>query len=167
MPDLPTDGPVHPGLWFEDFAVGQAHVSAARTVTEADIGLFAGLSGDFNPLHIDETHARRTPFRSRIAHGLLVQSIASGLAAQTRMFEGSIAALAGMDMSFEAPVRAGDTIHVRLEVIELEEAPARSRGRVRFRTEVFNQEGLRVLDGHWTTVMKRDRGRRAAAEGPE
>jgi acyl dehydratase len=164
MGDPTAERPRPGGVWFEDLRVGQVFVSPARTVTEADIGLFAGLSGDFNPLHVDEVHARRTPFRGRIAHGLLVQSIASGLAAQTRMFEGTIAALAGMDMRFEAPVRAGTTIHVRLEVLEVDPSPARSRGSVRFRTQVFDQDGARVLDGHWDTLMMRDRNRRA---GPE
>ncbi|TDA68014.1 MAG: hypothetical protein D9V47_08885 [Clostridia bacterium] len=67
------------GLYFEDFAPGQEFLTARRTVTETDIVNFAGLSGDFNPLHTDEEYAKTTPFGRRIAHGLLISSISSGL----------------------------------------------------------------------------------------
>ena len=69
--------------YFEDLNVGDRTTSAARTVTEADIVNFAGLSGDYNPIHIDETFAENSPFKQRIAHGLLVLSIASGLFTNT------------------------------------------------------------------------------------
>ena len=104
------------GLWFDDLEAGTRIESPRRTVTEADIVAFAGLSGDYNPLHTDETHARRTAFRGRIAHGLLIQSIGSGLVNQTGAFHGTIAALAEMTIRYKAPVRAGDTIGVVLTV---------------------------------------------------
>jgi len=63
------------GRYFEEFQVGETLVSGRRTITEADVTAFAGLSGDFNPLHIDEVFAQSTPFKGRIAHGLLVVAI--------------------------------------------------------------------------------------------
>lgn len=150
------------GLWFEAFEVGQSHVSAARTITEADIAAFACLSGDFNPIHVDQTFADRTAFRSRIAHGLLVESVASGLAAQMNIFHGTIAALAEVDIRFLLPVKAGDTIHVELEVTSIDPEPKKSRGHVHFATHVFNQRGEMVLDGRWDTLMLRERRRRPA-----
>lgn len=165
----PQDGPSpqRRGRWFEEFETGQDFVSAARTVTEADVALFAGLSGDFNPLHVDAAFAERTAFRGRIAHGLLVESVASGLAAQTGIFDGTIAALAEVGIRFERPVRPGDSIFIQLTVEEVDPEPSRSRGWVRFGTRVFNQRGERVVDGHWVTRMLRDRARRSAPEeGP-
>src|SRR5262245_40177742 len=71
------------GMWFEDFELGMAFESPGRTITESDIQQFAGLSGDYTSLHTDQEHARRTPFRRVIAHGLLIQSIVTGLATRT------------------------------------------------------------------------------------
>ena len=145
------------GLWFEDFTPGLLIRSAGRTVTEADIVAFAGLSGDFNPIHVDEVLASRTAFRSRIAHGLLVQSLASGLVAQTGAFHGTIAALSGMNLNYTAPVRAGDTIRASLEVSDLDLSPSAKRGWVLFDARVVNQEDVVVIEGEWRTVMLRRR----------
>lgn len=155
-----ASGPPARGLWFEDFEVGKVVESARRTVTEADIVAFAGLSGDFNPLHTDEEHARRTPFRGRIAHGLLVQSIASGLANQTGVFDGTISALAEMVIRYRAPVRPGDTIRIRLTVTAREPEPSPRRGWVRFEAIVSNQSDEVVIEGEWTTILLRRRARR-------
>src|SRR5439155_2033560 len=120
------------GLLFDELEVGRLFRSGGRTVTEADVVAFAGLSGDFNALHVDEEYARGTPFRGRIAHGLLVQSIASGLAFQTGVFEGTIAALKEMVLRFQSPVRPGDTVHLELRVSEKDPTPTSRRGWVRF-----------------------------------
>ena len=151
--------PFRSGLWFEDFEVGQVIWSHGRTVTEADIVLFAGLSGDYTGLHTDEERARRTPFRGRIAHGMLIWSVASGLGAQTGIFDGTIDALAGMEMDFAAPVYPGDTIRLRMEVTSKEEKSGRN-GRVLFKATVFNQKDVMVVDGEWRTLVRRDRTRR-------
>src|SRR5437870_4163650 len=81
------------GKYFDEFEIGASYTTASRTVTEADIVNFAGVSGDFNPLHTDESFARTTPFGTRIAHGMLVASIATGLANQSGLFEGTTIAL--------------------------------------------------------------------------
>jgi len=145
------------GLVFDDFRVGDVHVSKARTLTEADIVGFAGLSGDFNPLHTDEVYARATPFRGRIAHGLLVQAMASGLANQTLVFDGTTAAVLEMLIRYRAPARAGDTIHIELEVREKEPDPGPKRGWVRFAVAVKNERGDVVSDGEWLMLMHRSR----------
>jgi len=145
------------GLWFDDLEPGARVESPRRTITEADITNFAGLSGDFNPLHTDETSASRTPFRGRIAHGLLVQAIGSGLVNQTGAFHGTIAALAEMNIRYLAPVRAGDTIGVVLTVREKDPEPSKRRGWVLFDCVVTNQDDVPVIQGEWRTLHLRPR----------
>jgi len=145
------------GRVFDEFAVGDVVASKARTLTEADIVAFAGLSGDYNPLHTDEEYASGTAFRGRIAHGLLVQSVASGLANQTLVFDGTTAAVLEMVIRYRAPSRPGDTIHVELTVRETERDPGPRRGWVRFGCEVKNQRGEIVSDGEWLMLMLRQR----------
>lgn len=162
----PTDAPRR-GRLFDEFEVGQRFASGGRTVTEADIAAFAGISGDFNPLHVDQEFAAATPFRGRIAHGLLVQSIASGLAWQTGIFDGTIAALKEMVIRFQSPVVPGDTVRLELQVAGKEAEPSPRRGWVRFTAQVQNQRGEAVIEGEWLTVILRraDGGRRGAAPG--
>src|SRR5215472_14866831 len=112
-------------LYFDDVAIGQEWVSPGRTVTEADIVNFAGLSGDFNPVHIDHEFARSTPFRRPIAHGLLVQAMASGLGLYAPPMR-TLAILAIREWTFREPVFAGDTLRVRSQVLGKE---LRGRGR--------------------------------------
>jgi hypothetical protein len=85
------------GRHFDDFAAGEIFTTAARTVTEGAVDQFAGLSGDFNPLHTDEESARQGPTKGRIAHGMLVLAIATGQVNQLGLFEGTTLALLGMD----------------------------------------------------------------------
>src|SRR5215210_7875646 len=111
--------PAQRGMYFEEFAVGQRVRTSSRTITEADIVSFAGLSGDFNQIHIDAEYAKSTPYGQRIAHGLLVLSIASGLGVQTGIMEGTILAFREIiEWKFVAPVFIGDTLHVDLEVLD-------------------------------------------------
>jgi acyl dehydratase len=102
--------------YYEDFEVGEKLHTRARTVTEADIVNFAALSGDWYPLHVDVEYARSSPFGRRIAHGMLVLSLASGLMPLTQW---AIVAFYGMDgVRFTAPTFIGDTLHVEAEVVE-------------------------------------------------
>lgn len=143
------------GLWYEEFEPGLVVRSPGRTVTEADIVLFAGLSGDQMLLHTNEEFAARTAFRGRVAHGMLVQAIATGLAFRTGYFEGTLQALESMTIRWPAPVRAGDTVHLVLTVDRLEE-PRRRTGSVVFRAEVRNQNDRIVTEGEWSFVLLRD-----------
>ncbi|NPA06313.1 MAG: dehydratase [Chloroflexi bacterium] len=142
------------GWYFEDFQVGQQIVTAGRTVTEADIVAFAGLSGDYNQIHTDAEFAARTPFGQRIAHGLLVMSIASGLAAQTGFTEGTVIAFREIkDWKFAKPVYIGDTIHVEITITETKLLRRLGGGSVTFRLDVKNQRDETVMRGTWVVLM--------------
>ncbi|HTF87907.1 MAG TPA: MaoC/PaaZ C-terminal domain-containing protein [Planctomycetota bacterium] len=153
-----------PGKTFDDLSLGDTFVSPSRTLDQGHVVSFAELSGDSNPVHLDEVFARSTLFRGRIAHGLLIQSIASGLAWQTGVFRGTIVALAEMTMRFEAPVRPGDTIRVELSVLAKDPSPGPRRGHVRWRTRVQNQKDETVIDGEWLTLLHRARAPRRNGE---
>ena len=119
---------------------------------------FAGLSGDFNPLHTDEESARQGPTKGRIAHGMLVLAIATGQVNQLGLFEGTTLALLGMDrIRWTAPVKLGDTIHTTLIVKETRESSKPDRGIVTMAVAVLNQRGEAVCQAEWTTLMARRR----------
>src|SRR5574341_1292907 len=140
------------GLTFDEFELGACYASQARTVTEADVTAFAGLSGDFNPLHTDAEFGKKSPFGERIAHGMLVLSMATGMANWTGVFEGTTLALMEQVVRYKAPVKFGDTVHLELEVIEKKPSSKLDRGVVRFAARVFNQRGEVVQDGEWTCL---------------
>ncbi len=143
------------GLIFEQFNLGDTFASQARTVTEADVVNFAGLSGDFNPLHTDEEFGRNTPFGGRIAHGMLVAAMATGMANWTGVFEGTTIALMEQVIQYKGAVKFGDTVHLELKVAEKKETSKPDRGVVVFETRVCNQDGKAVIEGKWTLMMKR------------
>jgi acyl dehydratase len=143
------------GLTFDQFSVGDSFTSQARTITEADVVNFAGLSGDFNPLHTDEEFGRTTPFGGRIAHGMLVAAVATGMANWTGVFEGTTIALMEQVIQYKGAVKFGDTVRLELRVAEKKETSKPDRGVVVFETQVCNQEGKAVIAGRWTLMMKR------------
>jgi len=143
------------GLTFDQFNLGDTFASQGRTVTEADVVSFAGLSGDFNPLHTDEEFAKTTPFGTRIAHGMLSAAMATGMANWTGVFEGTTLALMEQVIQYKGAVKFGDTIHLELTVAEKKETSKPDRGVVVFETRVCNQEGKAVIEGKWTLMMKR------------
>src|SRR6478736_2839378 len=98
-------------LYFDDVEVGQEWESSGRTVTEADVVNFAGVSGDFNPIHMDHEFAKTTPFRAPIAHGMLVWSMATGLGVNAPPMR-TLAFMSVKDLNFREPVFVGDTIRV-------------------------------------------------------
>jgi len=161
--DLSTDhAPLRGGLYFEEFFEGMRIDTAARTITEADLVGFAGISGDFTALHMDEETSRKGPFRGRIAHGMLIQSIATGLAIQTRIFEGTIAALVGMDIRWKSPVFPGDTVRLGLEVSRVDPEPSKRSGEITLDCQVLNQEGVVCVQGNWVVLILRERAARLA-----
>ena len=143
------------GLTFDQFNLGDTFASQGRTVTEADVVSFAGLSGDFNPLHTDEEFAKTTPFGTRIAHGMLSAAMATGMANWTGVFEGTTIALMEQVIQYKGAVKFGDTIHLEITVAEKKETSKQDRGVVVFETRVCNQEGKAVIEGKWTLMMKR------------
>ncbi len=142
------------GLYFEDFEIGQKVITAGRTITEGDIVRFAGLSGDFNQIHTDAAYAAQDTFGQRVAHGLLIQSIASGLAVQTGFIEGTVLAFRELTCKFSRPIFIGDTIHVELDVSEKKALPRLGGGNVIMKYSVLNQEGQAVQRGNWTMLVK-------------
>jgi len=142
------------GRYFEDLAVGDVAESPARTVSEADVVLFAGLSGDYNPIHTDAEHAQTTIFGARVAHGLLGLSIASGLAWRTGLLEGTAEALVGIDWKFRAPVFIGDTIRLRVKCTQKKAMPRLGGGFVTFSATLLNQKDEVVQKGDWTLLIR-------------
>lgn len=148
---------MHPrGLTFDQFEIGTRYDSQSRTVTEADVVTFAGLSGDFNPLHTDAEFGRQTPFGERIAHGMLIAAISTGMANWTGVFEGTTLALMEQVIRYKGAVKFGDTVHLELEVLEKKPTSKPDRGIVRFATRVYNHRQEMVIDGEWTLMMKKN-----------
>lgn len=141
-----------PDRYFEEFEVGQRWVSRGRTVTEADIVNFSGLSADFFPLHIDREYAAQTRFGQRIAHGLLVMSFATGMVPADPE---KVEALYGIDrLRFLRPVFIGDTVHIEMEVVDKQERTDGS-GVVDFKQTVVNQNGEAVIANIYRLLMRK------------
>ena len=141
------------GMYFEEFEVGVEVVSPGRTITEADVVAFAGLSGDYNQLHTDEEFAKGLMFGQRIAHGMLVLSIATGLAARLGFIEGTALAFRELTWKFSQPVFFGDTIYIKATCKELKPMPRLGGGVVKFDVRVANQDGKTVQRGEWQLLM--------------
>ena len=145
------------GLYWEEWEIGAEFVTSARTITETDIINFAGISGDYNPLHIDEEFCRNTQFGTRIAHGPLVYSIATGLIFQLHLYDDTLIAFLGFDsLKFTKPVKIGDTIHARVEVIEKRETSKSDRGIMKRLLQVLNQNNELVQEGVQAFLLKRN-----------
>jgi acyl dehydratase len=140
-------------LYFDDVAVGQEWESQGRTVTEADIVNFAGLSGDFNPIHVDHEFAKTTPFRRPIAHGLLVWAVSSGLGLHCPPMR-TLAFMSIRDWQFKGPIFAGDTIRLRSRVLEKEVRARGRRGVIAWQRQIVNQEGKVVQEGITLTLVE-------------
>jgi 3-hydroxybutyryl-CoA dehydratase len=149
-----TNLPAQRGRYFELFEPGMRFVTAARTITEGDIVTFAGLSGDYNQIHTDAEFSKGTPFGQRVAHGLLVLSIASGLAMRSGVLEGTVIAFREINnWKFSSPVFIGDTIRVELEVIETRAMPRLGGGAVVIELAVKNQRNEITMKGSWTALV--------------
>ena len=153
-------------LYFDDVEIGQEWESQGRTVTESDIVGFAGLSGDFNVIHMDHEFAKTTPFRRPIAHGLLVFSISSGLG----LFHPPMRTLAFMSIRawyFRGPVFIGDTIRLRTRVLEKEARARGRRGVITWQRQIVNQAGKVVQEGETLTLVEGRGSGGTAKEEPE
>lgn len=144
-------GPV--GLYFEDFEQGMTMRTRGRTITEADIVNFAGLTGDYNPLHTNAPYAETTQFGQRIAHGMLSISYAVGQAYQLGFLEQTILAFRELTMKFSNPVYIGDTIHVEIEVEQLRAMRRLGGGIVALDVKIVNQADKIIQRGTWSMLM--------------
>jgi acyl dehydratase len=140
---------------FEDIQVGDEYLSPGRTVTEADIVAFAGLSGDYNVLHTDAEYMRSSIFGERIAHGLLGLAIQSGLGSRAMSRPIAVLAFLGLRWRFKAPIRIGDTIKVRIKVTDKRETSKPDRGLVTIQRHVLNQRGELVQEGDTELMIER------------
>ncbi len=138
-------------LYYEDIEVGDEWTSPGRTITEADIINFAGLSGDFNQLHVDEEYSKNTIFGRRIAHGMLGFSIASGLSTRTPPVH-VVAFLGIKDWNFRAPIFIGDTVVLKNKAIEKRLTSKGDRGIITFEKKLLNQKNEVVQEGK-TLIM--------------
>jgi acyl dehydratase len=143
-------------LYYEDVAVGAVFTTRARTITEADLVSFAGVSGDFNPLHMDAEYAKGSIFGRRVAHGALVLSVATGLRQGLSLFDGTLMGLLEIrSWRFLAPVFIGDTVRVETEIAELRPTSKADRAVMTQRVSVLNQDDAVVQQGELVALLKR------------
>jgi acyl dehydratase len=141
--------------YLEDLTAGDVFTSSARTITESDVVAFAGLSGDFNPIHTDVEFAKETPYGQRVVYGLLGLSMLTGLLDRTGLFSGSAIAMLGIrDWTFAAPLFIGDTIRFRLTIVDVRRARSGDRGVVQRYFELMNQRDEVVQKGHIDLLVK-------------
>lgn len=152
MQDQP---PLRRGLFFEEFEIGRTFTTPGRTITEADIVTFAGLSGDYNLIHTDSAYAKTTAFGQRVAHGLLSLSVVSGLAVRSGFMEGTVLAFREVSKwKFSLPVFIGDTIHAEIEVVGTKNLPRLNGGALELQFRVKNQDDQTVMRGIWNLLVQ-------------
>ena len=142
------------GRFFEEFHVEDEIVTRARTVTDEDVRAFARVSGDDNPLHLDDEYAASSVFGGRVAHGVLGLAVATGLVADTRLTRGTLIAVLGLEWSFRAPLRPGDIVHARLRVTETRPTSRPDRGLVRLAVDLLDAGDAVVQQGTWTLLVR-------------
>ena len=142
------------GFQYEDFEVGMSWKTPARTIGEADVAAFAGLTGDYTYLHTDAEEAANSFFGERIAHGLLGLSILTGLLTSLGILERTIEAFLGLDWSFRRAIRFGDTVHGTVGVQDMR-ISSKGKGLVTYFLSLQNQLGDTVQDGTFTIMVER------------
>lgn len=142
------------GLYFEEFVIGDQTESAGRTITETDIVNFASLSGDWNLIHTDAEYSAAGMFGQRVAHGLLILSIASGLAVRLGFMEETVSTFRGLTWKFSKPVFIGDTIRLRVTVEDVKSMRRMGGGLVIFKMEIMNQNDEVCHRGNWEILCK-------------
>lgn len=149
--------PVVLGCWFEDFVVGEERLTPGRTITEADLGSFSGLTGDYSQVHTDEEFCKKTEFGTRIAHGLFGLSVAQGLMWRTNYTQGTGVASLGWDKwSFRKPIFIGDTLRVRWALTSKRESGSKpGMGVIHEWCRLVNQNDEVVQEGEHITLIRR------------
>jgi acyl dehydratase len=140
--------------YFDDIQPGEEYESPGRTVTETDIVIFAGLSGDYNVLHTDAELMKHSIFGERIAHGLLGLAIQAGLFTRATQAYATLA-FAGLRWKFKGPIKIGDTITLRAKVIAKKETGKPDRGLITLERTVLNQRGEVVQEGETDLIVER------------
>lgn len=135
---------------------GQSVVTGGRTIGEGDVNLFAGLVGDFTPIHIDETFAQKSPHGTRIAHGPHSMATAIGMATHTGLFGERVIGLVNLNWDFAGAVKIGDTIRSRVTVEEVRPTSKPGRGLATYLFEVLNQRDEPIQRGHMKVIVTLD-----------
>ncbi|WP_296821881.1 MaoC/PaaZ C-terminal domain-containing protein [uncultured Megasphaera sp.] len=141
------------GKFFDEFQENQTFGSASRTITQADIVNFAGLSGDFNPLHMDHEFGKKSPHGSIIAHGALTFAVTTGLFNSTSLVDGTNIAFLGLSFDYKKVVKIGDTLHLDISIDNKRLTSKGNRGVVTFHVLTKNQRDEVVLDGLWKMLI--------------
>ncbi len=151
-----TQGGAGPNArFYDDFRIGENWKTARRTITEADLLMFSGLTGDFNPIHTDEEFAKSTQFGGRILHGPAAFAIATGLESRLGLKDGTALAFLGMTWDMKGPIKIGDTIHVDQTVTSKRETKKPTTGIVYFDVKILNQRHEVVQEGEWKVMFLR------------
>jgi len=140
--------------YFDEIQLGEEYESPGRTVTETDIVIFAGLSGDYNVLHTDAEFMKRSIFGERIAHGLLGLAIQAGLFTRATQAYATLA-FVGLRWKFKGPIKIGDTIRLKAKVLAKQETEKPDRGLVTVQRTVLNQRDEVVQEGETDLMVER------------
>lgn len=143
------------GRTWDELTVGEEFWTGGRTVTEGDVLAFSGLTGDYNPLHVDEEFARTSPFGTRIPHGPLIHDMYLGFMDRLGLVAGTALAFLELRWKFLAPVLVGDTVHARVVVRDKRETKKPDRGIVTFAVTLFNQRQEVVQEGEHVLLLAR------------
>ncbi len=148
-----------PGKHFEELEIGDEFITVSRSVTEADLVNFSGVSGDFNQLHTDIEFARNSAFGQRIAHGMCGLAIASGCLNRSGLIEGTTVAFKAIqEWRFRRPIFIGDTIFVSVRVKQKTDTGKPDRGLVAFWLSIINQRDEVVMEGQWDLLLAKKHG---------
>ena len=138
-----------------EFKEGDILPVLTKHITQKHIDLYAKASKDFNPIHIDPEYAKKTALGGTIAHGMLSMAVATGLANQLGIFEGTTIALLSQTIKYTGAVKFGDTIRLKLKVGEKKESSKPDRGIITFNNEILNQNDEVVVETQWVLMMVR------------
>ena len=141
--------------YFDDYTLGQTFDTDGITIESSDIMQFAGLSGDYNPIHTNEHYAKTTRFCGRISHGMLAVSKMTGKFNQLGYWDGAVIAMLETGWKFLQVVRPGDTIYSHLTISELQEWKGKESGAVTIKFDVMNQDEARVIEGFLKLLLKK------------
>ena len=146
------------GRTYDQWELGEDFITGARTITEADIVNFAGLSGDWSATHTNDVYGTSTIYGSRIAYGNVTFIVSTGLLAQTLMFEGTTVALLDMQISYQEPVRFEDTIYCKFIPVEKRPTKTPGRGLITFHVFVYNQNDEQVAEERLVLLISSEKG---------
>ena len=142
------------GFYLEDYEIGREYTSQGRTITEADAVNFAGVSGDFNPLHTDEEFGKANQFGKRIAHGALGFIISNGLNNQMGIAEGTTIAFIECTVKYTAPLLIGDTVHIVVIPTEVIHSSKPGKGILKQLVKLVNQDERVIMESNQTLMVK-------------